>query len=441
MLVNVAKPGLVMWLAFGAIAATVPGSLTDLRLPLTAIAGFAHSTYAFVALGGLRVTAGGIVVLANALFGFFPALLVAVNGPDFATTGTAEAAAWIYFSQVVLVGWWSSSLSRTPIHVVAAGNQRVGAAWAVFLGLAAFMGGIFLKVSLGMGSTSLAGAATFTGALLLAIAALTSQTRLSPFQVALAAGAGLAYAATMFTGGGRLVLGALAAALLLAINLVRPRLWHKLATVIALPAGLTLLAAHRSASVASSRGGNESGLESVYWPFERFAQLVQMAHHGQLQPAWGESLIAPLVFFVPRSVWESKPIGFGAELANIFRPELEGSGHSEAALMYGEAVYNFGVAGLVLLVPVLGVIVTLIDRLLDYTARLGTAEPQAGLTRLVAVLLAAGLLDLVWVGTFGFATRTGMRLIVAGCFAVLLLVFGLLRRDPSESSADHRAAG
>jgi hypothetical protein len=246
-----------------------------------------------------------------------------------------------------------------------------------------------------------------------------------------------AYVFTMFDGGGRLVLGSLALAVILALNMARPRMWHKIATLVVLPIGLLLLASNRSQAVLTSRGGMETGLESVIWPFERFAQLLQYSIWDTLSWAWGDTLVAPLVLLVPRSIWPEKPIGFGAELAAIFRPELVGVGHSEAALIHGEAVFNFGILGLVLLIPILGFGIRWVDRLMLRSRDRDLIDRRSILFRTTMVLIASGILDLVWVGTFGVAARTGQRLVI---LLMVFIVFALMAGKKGKRGHDPLSA-
>lgn len=416
MLTKRLQPIFFVWLTLGLLFLFGTNADESAGLVLFGCLGLAHSAIGFLRLGGARFTAGGVFLLSTGLFVFFPALYVAANGPSFDGEAATAAATASYFVQIFAAAFWWGNY---PAASVPSGEQPRGASFAFFLGLLLTAVGIVLDVAFGLDSTTLSGAATFVGVTMLAVAALSgSKLTLSRLLVTLTA-VGV-YVFTMFDGGGRLVLGSLAIAVMLTLNMARPRHWHKAATLIVLPIGLVFLALNRSTAVYTSRGGVETGLESVIWPFERFAQLLQESLADSLQYAWGETLLAPLVFFVPRAVWPDKPLGLGAELAAKFRPELVGVGHSEAALIHGEVVWNFGVAGLVLLIPVVGIAIRYVDRLLLFSREQTLDSRRSVLVRTTAVLITAGILDLVWVGTFGVAARTGQRLLV---LALVFFVF------------------
>ena len=100
-------------------------------------------------------------------------------------------------------------------------------------------------------------------------------------------------------------------------------------------------------------------------------------------------------------------------------------GQSFAALSPGEWLFNFGWAGIVLMVPVLGIAIRWADHWLERSIRTPLCS-QAGLLSLVgAIVLAAGMADLMWSGTQIFNARTGTRLIVIG---LLFVTWGLFKR-------------
>lgn len=414
MLTKRLQPIFFGWLAIGLLLLIGTESDDSASLAAFGFLGLIHSAVGFLKLGGPRFTAGGVFLLSTGLFVFFPALYVATNGPSFAGEAAAEAAVYSYFIQICIAAFWWGNDPVAPQPALV--DQPRTSSFAFFMGLLLTIAGIGLDVAFGLDSTTLGGAATFVGVTMLGVAAL-SGSRLTVSRLLVTVVAAGLYVLTMFDGGGRLVLGSLAIAIILTLNMARPRLWHKAASIVVLPIGLLLLASNRSNAVLTSRGGIETGLESVVWPFERFAQLLEQSLSGSLPYAWGETLIAPVVFFVPRALWPDKPLGLGAELAAKFRPELVGVGHSEAALIHGEAVWNFGVLGLMLLVPIVGIGIRYVDLLLLRSRERTLETRRSVLLRTTSVLITAGILDFVWVGTFGVAARTGQRLLI------LLVVF------------------
>lgn len=430
MLTKRLQPIFLVWLGVGLLLLIGTNANELASLTLFGCLGLAHSAIGFLLLGGARFTAGGIFLLSTGLFVFFPALYVAANGPSFDGEAAAAAVVISYFFQICIGGFWWGNYPPSPQSIR---DDSHTSRFAFFMGLLLTITGIGMEILFGLDSTTLGGAATFVGVTMLAVAALSgSRLTLSRLLVTLAA-VGV-YVYTMFDGGGRLVLGSLAIAIILTLNMARPHMWHKIATLVVLPIGLSLLASNRSEAVLNSRGGVETGLESVIWPFERFAQLIEQSMSGALPFAWGETLLAPLVFFIPRAAWPEKPLGLGAELASKFRPELVGVGHSEAALIHGEAVWNFGVSGLIVLVPILGIGIRYIDRLLLRSRERTLETRRSVLVRTTVVLVTAGILDLVWVGTFGVAARTGQRLLIILAVAIVFALSNARRPGASRSS-------
>lgn len=87
--------------------------------------------------------------------------------------------------------------------------------------------------------------------------------------------------------------------------------------------------------------------------FYNFSVLV-----GSDIVTYGEQLMGPLFFYIPRSYWPEKPVGSGTLLANTL-----GLPHSNIAMPYiGEGYINFGVLGVAIFMFLLGVVVSMLDR-------------------------------------------------------------------------------
>jgi hypothetical protein len=86
---------------------------------------------------------------------------------------------------------------------------------------------------------------------------------------------------------------------------------------------------------------------------------------------YGETYLAVLVGFVPRSVWPDKPVGFAAPLALMQKTGVgkfnidtwyEINQFSLSPGFHGEALANFGIPGVLLLSVLLGVTTRYYDR-------------------------------------------------------------------------------
>ena len=234
-----------------------------------------------------------------------------------------------------------------------------------------------------------------------------------------------------FEGGGRLTLAGMGVATLLAWNLVRPRRIQKVAVVLAIPVFLIFSGLNRvdkdggrevsSQSVLSSG----EGLASMYGPLDTWTELVTLdqatldrTRAGPIGPRYGQTFINTLFLPIPRSVWEDKPLGFGAELTRILRPTLLrerriAPEHSMAALINGEFYVNFGMFGLVLLPMALGWFLAVLDRAHLRLSLSGLRTPDDWWRATILVCLVTSLGDLFWVGSFTFIARGGMAAIMA----------------------------
>lgn len=426
------SPALFVWLAAGVVLLFLGyafGMPSESLLLAVSVMGGAQTLGAFWRHGEYFISAPGVFMLGLATFVYFPGIYLSFIRADFADIASLPVAVFaVFFSQILIyyMSWKSAAADRTdlPTPVIAPEVHR----WAFNLGVALVLLGFALQQLFGLDSSTLAGAAAFAGTVMVVVSVLQASDRLSFSRLALAGAAFALYGATMFSGGGRLILGGLAIAVAVAAARRHGGRMLKLGVLIAVPTGLVVLAAGRAAAVAASRGMEESGLESVVWPLERFAQLISLANEGKLDYGLGSTFYTTAVLFVPRQVWPDKPIGFGAELTLIFRPEVAALGHSEAALMHGEWVFNFGIAGLILLLPIVAWFVNWIDRGLVASQRIAIDTRRQFLRRVAMILAAAGLLDLVWGGTFLYMSRTGLRMLI---LLAVLVVFAWKAKTPA----------
>lgn len=399
----------------------VPGS-DELTLVGLALLGSLHATRAFWQSGGATITPTGVYMIASTVFVYFPALYTTYVYKLYDVSNGFPVLVIIALSQVV---FYNAFLKRRNESQDFERVRRLPLQIATFgflLGLALLIGGVALGRLLELGSTSLVGAAAFTGVVVLSVSIFHAGERpglLRSLIVVIAFGF---YVQGMFTGGGRLVLGGLAVALAVVVSQTVRGRWVKLATVVGLPLGLLVLALNRSQLVASTRGADETGLESVVSPFARMGQLLALAHDHELALFLGRTFLATAVIFVPRFLWPDKPVGLGAELGDLFRPDLIGTGYSEAALFAGEWVINFGLLGLLVMMPVTVLLVIRADAWQNSLQARSVDSKSSFVAVCACVIVTAGILDLFWGGTFLFAARSGQRLLV---LALVYFAFGL----------------
>ncbi len=234
-----------------------------------------------------------------------------------------------------------------------------------------------------------------------------------------------------FEGGGRLTLAGMGVATLLAWNLVRPRRIQKVVMVLAIPVFLIYSGLDRVEMDGRDRVSSTSvltsgeGLSSMYGPLDTWTELatierseLKRTRAASIGPRYGQTFLSTLFLPIPRTVWEDKPLGFGAELTRILRPTLLreeriAPEHSMAALINGEFYVNFGLFGLVLLPLALGWFLAVLDRAHLRLARNGLRTPDDWWRATIVVCMVSSLGDLFWVGSFTFMARGGIAALMA----------------------------
>ena len=74
----------------------------------------------------------------------------------------------------------------------------------------------------------------------------------------------------------------------------------------------------------------------------------------------GRQLLGALLFFVPRSLWETKPIGSGTFLAELLNLEF----YNISMPFIGEGYINFGIVGSILFMFLIGILLGNLDRVI-----------------------------------------------------------------------------
>jgi hypothetical protein len=269
-------------------------------------------------------------------------------------------------------------------------------------------------------------ASVFAGAVLLTLSVFRrTGGGWSVVGLAIAGAVFFLYAVYIFRGFGRLTLGALGFALALAAAQRLRAGWIKFGVLASTGPVLIVLSQLRvefTASLNPNQGSDVTGFESLAGPLLRFSQLIDLIQGGVLHLRFGETFLSSAVALFPRALWPNKPVGLGAELAAIFRPELAGTGHSELALFHGEWLFNFGIIGLAVMIPVFGLSVAALNRWLVQTSYRPLASRANLIGLAAAIVTASGLPDLLWGGTDTYVARAGERLVV------LLIIFLLFSR-------------
>lgn len=385
----------------------------------------------FLGHGGGQVTILGLANVALALFIGFPGIYHAVTEDNRVTPeylGLAILAGLTLQVLTAFAGW-----RRRPVPAPQFPSREVSGwitRWGVGLLLvlvAAEWGGLT------SGVRGLTESAAFAATVALTIGLIyRSGIGIVSWQTGAVLLAVLAYTEVFHTGGGRLRIVALLCAVGIVATMTWPRRALKRLAILGAPLALYVLAQYRldyQESLAYGASAGRTGLESMLVPVVAFARLLEEQAQGW-PLAWGWNLLSVPLSYLPAGWLPGAPQALGYELVAFYAPERYGSGFSIAATAAGEAVYNFGLLGILLAAPVLAWLCNFIDRRIRLAAA-GAGADRVALVRLaVWVSFGGAIADLVWNGWHVFVTRTLTRLpLFGGLIVVALAARGLDRRS------------
>jgi hypothetical protein len=402
-----------------ASGATETWSTTPVAEWIVGFAAIGFGCWGFWRHGGRQVTAAGLLCLSCAAMVGFTGIYWAINLSGSFPESLYAATLICYFSTIAMYAmFWVGTEASFPQFEPPVKSESQ-ALWAIRAGLVLIVAGIFLAVTHAPGNPELAGVA-FDGVLLLALGlvSLPGRHRLRRLRGPIAGVSFLLYYSLIFTGAGRLIVATLGLGIIAVLcRTYRGRFLKGMVLIAALPAllyaGLIRSKAPTSSAVA------QNGFDSIVTPLSYFGKLIALNTSGQLRLGHGSTFVATAVAFVPRTLWASKPIGFGAVLTQIFAPGLVSAHESLAGLSAGEWYFDFGFVGIVVMVIALGAFVALIDRklLIDLGRPLDSRARIIG--RLCLIILVVGFPDLYWVGTFTYVSRLVPRIAVVGILYAL----------------------
>lgn len=399
-----------------------------------ALLGVLHSASGFYRHGGPRITPPGVLLFGMLIFGYFPTLYYAWVEQEFTPVSyEVRGLVALLAFQFGLYPLWSVTDRRVPDMLR---TTAPASAWVpgVSLGVASLLGGVLISALEIAALWPLAQPAGYGGVVLIALSVVQARRRVNFLVLLLIASLFAIFVVLLFTGGGRIVLGSLGLALAMATGFVWRPAFVKPVILAALPPVLAILARVRADSVANPfTGYQESGVESVVRPQRLFFKLIEDSRAGYIVPGNGETFLASAVSWVPREFWTDKPVGLGTTLTQLYRPDLLSVGHSEAGLLHGEFVYNFGLWGLVLGTLVVGFAVWWLDVWVTALHELEVRSTSTLIVQALGITLTAGMVDLVWVGTFTYVARAGFTCAVLG---ILWVVAKTLRLDERQVAGD-----
>lgn len=416
------------WLLFAVIIGyfhvMTTGETSETTLAIVSSIIGLQSIYGFIVQGGRRINASSVVIYAIILFAVFPALYASRSFGLYADHSEIEA----LVTTVVLAGVLQTLLLTIcpPRHAphISVSNAQLSAragTTAIFL----------LALTLVLSFDIVSPLQSATGILAIffaALAAVTSKSRagLAIAMVLLTASV-LFYSAFVFDGFGRLMLGVIGFGILMLLTLRFPGYLIKVGVLAASAPAIMWMSYQRIAFLEESRGmavAETEGLGSVIGPFGSAAVIIDQMQDGILEPSLGTTVFAALVVFIPSAIWSSKPVGFGTEMVPVTAPELAHVvGYSDAGLLIGEAVWNFGIWGSVFLFVLFCFGVRALDYWFAQTtvtmARMHQPNLAMGCQIVLIVALSSGLLNLFWGGLHTYSARLFVIIPVVGMIWLL----------------------
>ena len=413
-------------LLMAGLALELPG---EAGLYVCALGHAVLGVWVFLTHGGRHITATGVYFLSAAVFGGVGTAYAAMLGEFVDVELAIQLLAYVLVAHgaIQLAVAYRAALRRAAQDE---GEQVAGTTTAFVLGWVLLASGLIVGERLG----PIGGAAAYDGVLLLGAAVLWSPNLGTVLGRGAAwlmvGGATLLFLAVAFHGHGRLN----AASLMLAFLIVGGGRaawgrWWKVAVVagvfpMLIVSGMSRLALRDSgdataiewgSGAAASAANEGGGLGSLYSPVRDFVAIVKADEYGRIQHfsrRYGGTFVDALLAPVPRVLWPDKPEGLGRVLVHHLAPEVRHPGHSLAGTAWAEWFINFGWWGIVVMVPCTALALIVVDAMLARRTR-GTPRTFEELIWAVAVaVLAAGMTDYFWVGTFTYHARAGIRVYV-----------------------------
>lgn len=409
--------GMILWFGVGA-AETFLDSDASQQILILSWMTVLFSGWVFLKHGGPYITAAGTWSLCSGLFVGFAGFYWHGVNPNDPAMARAVGVAFLTHAAMYYCFWQGRNL-RAPEATGGVEPKALNGFFPVGFSLLA-IGAILARRGI---AETVANHAAFVGIILLVLAViLGGRRRFKVIPLIFTAGLGAFYLKFVFVGFGRIVLATLALSIVMALAVKYRTRWIKIAVIVALPPALTFLVKQREQFGLSEYGQALDGIGSVVEPLRQFS--VMLSQPQWYEHAFGSTFWAAAVTHVPRSLWESKPDGFGLEIAWLYNPTLASIGGTLAALSHGEWIYNFGALGLVMMVIFIGLAIRIADTGFLRIVSAGLKQRRDSLALATLLIIGSGMTDLLWGGTHTFMGRDGTRLLI---ILALFLVWGWSR--------------
>ncbi len=161
------------------------------------------------------------------------------------------------------------------------------------------------------------------------------------------------------------------------------------------------------------------GAGSAFSPLFDTERIYRDLKNGSIESVNGESYVAAVLFYVPRSVWTSKPVGFGNQMVKWYFSSsyVIDTGFSLAGLYVAEAIGNFSYIGFLLGPLLMYIILFWINKF--YGRNYENYNYRTVFNALIALAFMAAIPDFIWGGLQPFLVRAS----VSALFIFLLYHF------------------
>lgn len=392
--------------------------------------------WAFIAHGRGRITTLGLFNFATALFiGYSGSVeasyLYATTDPSVLTIALCGS----LFAQAAITAFaWkrASPTLNATLPTSSLATAHFFSVWGLVI-IASVLAGQIVEWELAY--SFLAEGVAFVGVVLVVTGAFVHpRAQLISYHTIIAVGAFALYADVLHQGTGRLRMVSLACVLAALATARFPYRGLKWLMVSATPIALWYLARDRLILQETLQlGGSEgrSGLESMLSPLVSLTRVIEAQDVGW-PLRWGASFLSLPFVLLPESVRPSwVPDALGYDLVNLTAPSKEGTGFSDAATVFGEWVWNFGLIGLLLMIPIVAWGIVIVDRGFDRAVSRVCSGSRRDLLLLVAFsMLVGSVADFVWSGLHTYGARLLTRLPVI----VVLFAFSSPRKPINNRS-------
>lgn len=404
------------------------GVTSEVTLAIVSVMIGLQSVYGFILQGGKRINASSVVIYGIMLFAIFPALYASQSYSFYEKRTDLDA----LVIAVVLAGVLQTLLlticppRRSPhVSLANAGlSARAGTSAIVLLAFTFLLSFEILH--------PLQSATGILAIFFAALSAVTSESKAGLVIASLTLAVSVVfYSMFVFDGFGRLILGVIGFGILMLLTLRFPGYLLKAGVLIASAPAIMWMSYQRIAFLEESRGmavAESEGLGSVIGPFGSAAVIIHQMRDGIIDPSHGTTVVAALLVFIPSALWAGKPAGFGTEMVPVTAPDLAHViGYSDAGLLIGEAVWNFGIWGSVLLFVLFCLGVRFLDHWFEQTTTTMTIKKQPNSAMackiVLIVALSSGLLNLFWGGLHTYSARLFVIIPVVGLIWFLSKLF------------------